>query len=213
MGFLDILKDNPVTSSVTGGGIFGLPALFGGRKNPAKEGMGYLDEMSRILPQYFKPYMDVGQRTIPGLEDAFKKMLNPGALIGEIGKGFHESPGFQFMKNQGMGAANNAAAAGGMLGTPSHQQESAQMVENLANQDFYNYLNKALGVYGQGTSLGQNLFQTGANASMGLGQDLASIMGAKGNMAFEGQKFMNNQKAGQQAMLMQLMQMLPFFLG
>lgn len=189
-----MLGSNPWAASLGGGMLGGsLGSLFGGSKwkNPYDKSMSYFEQMKKDLPQYFNPTIEAGQRALPGLEQAYGNMMNPGEFMKKIGSGYQESPGFQFMKNQGMSAANNAAGAGGMLGTPQHQQQSAQMAENLANQDFYNYLDKALGTYGGGVQGLQGLYSGGSQAQMGLGENLAQILASMGGLAGQGQEASN----------------------
>ena len=70
-------------------------------------------------------------------------MVNdPNALYSKFGQGFQQSPGYKFQVDQATNAANSAASAGGMLGTPAEQQQLAGTVGGLANQDFYNYMNQ-----------------------------------------------------------------------
>jgi len=46
---------------------------------------------------------------------------DPDGLYSKLGQGYKESPGYQFKLKQAMMAGDNAAAAGGMAGTPQHQ--------------------------------------------------------------------------------------------
>lgn len=210
----NFLTNNPIASSLALGGIGGaLGSMFGDYTNPAEAAQPYLDQASRQLPQYYQPYMQAGQQATPQLQQQVGRMLDPNSLIQQIGSGYQQSPGFNFMKNQGMMAANNAAASGGMLGTPQHQQQSAQLAENLANQDFYNYLSKALGTYGQGVSGLEGLYGGGLGASIGLGENLSSILGSQAQLAYEGQQAENAHSGGQAGgMLGAVGSMLPFFM-
>ncbi len=178
-------------------------------KNPADDAMGYMEEMKKVLPQYYQPYIDAGNKALPGLEGGYGSMMNPNEFIKKIGAGYQESPGYQWQKQQGLAGIQNAAAAGGMLGTGQHQQQAGELAGNLANQDFYNYLSKALGTYDKGIAGMQGLYNTGANASMGLGNNLAGIAGGQANLAYEGRNA-QNQRSGQ--MMQMMMQMLPMLM-
>ena len=145
-------------AGLLGLGGLGLGALFGGSEgSAAPEAGGYLSQIQQMLPQYFKPY---------------QQMLDPTALMSKIGAGYQQSPGYQFQLGQAMKGIGQAAAAGGMAGSPMQQQQAAQTATGLANQDYYNYLNQALGLY-----------QTGAGGYRGLGEDLSSILMSQAQLA------------------------------
>ncbi|HLX54778.1 MAG TPA: hypothetical protein VKR58_12590, partial [Aquella sp.] len=87
---------------------------------------------------------------------------------------------------QALQGGNQAAAAGGMAGSPQHEQQNMQLATNLGNQDYYNYLNPALGLYGAGLSGEQNLFNTGYGASTDLATTLANLFGTQGSLSYAG---------------------------
>jgi hypothetical protein len=111
-------------------------------------------------------------------------------------KGFQQSPGYQFNMNQNMNASNQAAAAGGFLGSSGHQQDSANRASNLANQDYYNYLGNALNMYNTGLQGTSGINQMGYNASNELANSLANVMMAQAGMAYKGQENANQAQAG-----------------
>jgi hypothetical protein len=145
----------------------------------------YYDEILKQLPQYFQPWIGAGQRQLPGLEQQFGQLMNdPGAMYDKFAAGYKHSPGYDFQQREGQNAAMNAAAAGGMAGTPQHQQQAAQISEDIANQDFYNYISKVMGMYGMGLEGGMGLNKMGADMSGRLGEDIGSVYGQKAGMAF-----------------------------
>lgn len=120
--------------------------MTGGATTP----MGYLGQIQTMLPQYFQPY---------------QRMLDPTQMMQEFGGQYTQSPGYQYQLSQALKAGGQAAAAGGMAGSPMQQQQAMQTAQGLAGQDYYNYLDRALGLY-----------QTGAGGYRGLGEDLASAL-------------------------------------
>lgn len=209
------MKQNPWLAAAGFGGIGGgLANMFGDYKNPYEAASPYYKQIQEMLPQYFQPYMQAGQQALPGLQQAYGSMLDPNALMQKIGSGYQQSPGFQFQRDQALRSMNNAQAAGGMLGSPQHEQEAGQLATNLANQDYYNYMRQALGLYGQGAQGMQGLASMGAGASMGLGEDIASILGAQGqNAAAEAQAQNQHDQGGMGALFSGISSLLPFFLG
>jgi hypothetical protein len=211
-----------------GAGIGDLFAGFmmGGNNtpNPANSAMPYLNQIPGAMSPYFNPYIKAGQGALgnlqnqygqltgqlPSLQNQYSQMTNnPSGVMNNIGSGFHQSPGFQFQTNQALGAANRAAAAGGMLGSPQEQQNIAGTVNGMANQDYYNYLNHAMGMYGQGLQGQQNLYGMGLQGEQGInnmgygasnefGQDLMSQLMSQANLSYAGQADQNQAQQGQQ---------------
>lgn len=211
----NFMTNNPIASSFALGGLGSmLGGMLGGDyTNPAEAAEPYLQQAQKQLPQYYQPYMDASKQALPQLQGAYGRMMDPNSFIQQIGSGYQASPGYDWMKNQGLMAANNAASAGGMLGTPQHQQQAATMVTGLANQDFYNYLQKALGTYGQGVAGQEGLYGAGLGASIGLGENLSSLLGSQAQLAYEGQQAENAHSGGQAGgMLGAVGSMLPFFM-
>jgi len=133
------------------GGI--LPGMMMGQQHQqtAPQGPGassYLSQIPDILKQYSGQYKGM--------------MEDPTGIMSKFGSKFQASPGYQYQLGQGEQAIGQAAAAGGMAGSPQQQQQSAGMAEGLANQDYHNYMNQALGLYGKG-----------AQGYSGLGEDLS----------------------------------------
>jgi hypothetical protein len=175
------------------GGFLGM----GQNNNPADAGMPYLGQIGSTITPYYQPYINAGNSMIPGLQSQYGQLVNnPGAVMNKIGAGFHQSPGYQFQVNQALGAANRAAAAGGMLGSPQEQQNIAGTVNGIANQDYYNYLNHGIGLYDQGLGGMSHMFDTGFAASSGLANNLAQALSAQAQMAYAGQNQQNQSRSG-----------------
>lgn len=204
--------------AAAGGVLGGLMGGFGGGDdNPYDAAKKYYNQIPGTIKPYFQPYINAGQDALGklqgqygnllgnynGIQGQYNQLMNdPNGFLNKIGSGYQQSPGFQWQMNQGMNAANNAAAAGGMAGSPQHQQQAATMAEGLANQDYYNYLNKALGMYGLGLQGNTNLYGAGLsglqglnlmgyNASDQLAGGLANALMNQGNLAFAGSAAQN----------------------
>lgn len=172
-----------------GGGALGtlFGGLFGGSgaDDAQKDAEKYLQQIPGIMNQYMSPYMQAGQAAIPTLEQQYNQLLSdPGALMSKFGQSFQASPGYQFSVDQATNAANRAAAAGGMVGSPAEQQQLGQTVTGLANQDYYNYLDRTLGLYGKGLQGWQGLEQGGQQAATTSAQDMAEALMNQANLAY-----------------------------
>lgn len=194
---------NPQMMESMGLGAFGsgLGALFSNQQNPYDSASSYYNQIPGNISPYFNPYIQAGQSAMGQLQGQYGNLLsNPMQMYNSVASGYHQSPGFQWQLGQGTNAINNAAAAGGMLGSPQHQQQAGQMATGLANQDYYNYLNGALGsaqgMYGMGLEGLQGINTMGYNASDQLAGGLANSLMNQGNLAFSGQAA-QNQSQGQ----------------
>lgn len=198
-----------------GGIAGGLMGLFGGGgKNPADASSKYYDQIPDTLKQYLGQYVNSGKNAMGDLEKDYGNLMNdPGSILARLGKGYTESPGFKFERDQGLNSINNAAAAGGMMGTNMHQQQSGELATNLANRDYGDYLKNAMGMYGQGLHGKQGINEMGYGASNNLAQMLAQTLMSKGNMAYEGQAAKNKSDAGSWADIFSgVSKFLPMFL-
>lgn len=202
-----------------GGLAGGLAGLFGGDnyQNPADSAAPYYNKIPGSIQPYFQPYINAGQnatgdlsgrlaqmtKLYPQLAGQFSQLMNnPGGFINKMGAGYQQSPGYQFQTNQALNAANRASAAGGMAGSPQEQQQIAGVTNQLANQDFNQYLGHVLNTYGQGLGGLSGLFDKGLQGEQYLaglggdmaghyGDDLANTLMSQGNLAYAGTQNQN----------------------
>lgn len=160
--------------AAVGGGLGLLGGFEGRTANPSDAANRYFNQMGGTLRQNFNPWIQAGQNL----------MQNPGERLNQIGQGYHQSPGFQFALQQALQGAGHAAAAGGMAGSPQHEQQNMQLATQIGNQDYNTWLQNALGLHNLG-------YQGGQQAGMGLGEDLASILAHQGQYAYAGQAGQN----------------------
>jgi hypothetical protein len=168
------------------GGLFG---GFSGDDDEEDKTNELLSQIPEQLKQYLTPYVNAGMGALPNLNELSGEYANlykdPNAIISRIGSGYRQSPGYQWKLNQGENAITNAAARGGYAGTPQHQQYAGELAGNLADQDYQDYLGKALALMTGGlqgrTGIEQGIFDTGAGAAGSLGTGLANyLMGSAG---------------------------------
>jgi hypothetical protein len=175
---------------------FGLiPGFLSQYKNPADTANKYYDQAQGQLQKYMSPYINAGQQSLPILQGQYGNLLNdPGGMLNKIGGGYQQSPGFKFAMQQALQGGNHTAAAGGMAGSPQHEQENMQLATNLANQDYNNWIQNALGLYGHGLSGEENMYGIGAKAGMGMGEDMANILNNQAQLAYAGQAGQNQRQ-------------------
>lgn len=204
------------------GGIgSGLASMFM-TQNPADAASPWLSQIPDALKQYLTPYINNGQQAFGDLNNYMQRgntagdmamgqysalANNPAGVMNGIGSTFQQSPGYNWQVNQALGAANRAASAGGMAGSPAEQQQIAGVSSQLANQDYYNYLSHALGMYGtglqglqgisnMGASIGQGIYGEGASSANNLADSLSSYYMSQGNLAYAGAQNQNQNTVG-----------------
>jgi hypothetical protein len=172
-----------------------LSNLFGGGSNPANAAMPYLNQIPGKTQQYQQPFFDAGKNALSGLQGQYEQLLNdPGGRMNQIGQSFQQSPGFQFAMQQALQGGNHAAAAGGMAGSPQHEQQNMQLATNLGNQEYNNWMQNALGMYGQGLQGSQGMANQGQQAGQSMADMIAQTLAQQGNLAFRGQQEQNSNR-------------------
>lgn len=173
-----------------------LDSLFGGGKNPADAAMPYIEQIPGKTKQYYEPFYEAGKNALPLLQDQYTNLLNnPGDKLNNIGTNYSQSPGLKFAIEQAMQGANHAAAAGGMAGSPAHEQQNIGLATNLANQDYYKWLDSATNLYSQGLHGQEGLVRGGQQAGSSMADMIAQAMAQQADLAFRGQQEKNSQNS------------------
>jgi hypothetical protein len=184
-----------------------MSSLFGGGAQDDDAVQSQLGQIPGMISPYYQPYIQAGQESLGGLQEQLGQMTqDPGALMNMLGQGYRQSPGLQMSEQQAIEAANRAAAAGGQLGAPGVQAAIAKQVQGMGEQDYGNYLDRVLGLYGTGVKGLTGLTDLGAGEGAGLAQNLADVqMSQVQNMQNQQQQ----QRSGDAA-TQQLFSMLPY---
>lgn len=157
--------------------------LFGGSGSNAAD--PYFDEAIRKIEEYMGPYHAIGMGVAPGLQNEYSKLMNdPAAMLEYFMSGYEPSKEYQYKQEQMGQSAANSAAAGGMRGSPLDQYNQQDITNSLLNADMQKYLGNISGVYNQGLTGNQGLYNTGFNAASGMSGDIASILGSQGSAAY-----------------------------
>jgi hypothetical protein len=132
-------------------------------------------------------------------------LLNdPTIMMNKIGASYTASPGYQYNVNQATNAANNAAAAGGYVGSPAEQENLAKQIAGISSQDYNSYLSNALSQYGLGLQGTSNLNTMGYQANTGYAGNLSDVLNSEANLSYAGTQGKN---ANQSAMLNNLLKL------
>lgn len=121
---------------------------------------------------------DIGRADLAPYRDAGLTDYN--TLRGQVGTSFQESPGYQFMFDEGVRAIDRGASARGMLNSGSRLQALTRYGQGMANQEYGNWLSRLQSLAGVGQTA------TGQSASLASGagaQGSSLIQGAGNNVA------------------------------
>jgi len=175
----------------------GLGSMLAPWHNPASGASDIISQIPGAIGGYYDPYMNAGKQSLPILQQQYGNLVNdPGGMLNRIGGGFQQSPGFKFALDQALQGAGHAAAAGGMAGTPQHEQQNMNIATQLGNQDYYNWLNQATGMYNTGLGGFGGLAGMGFNASKSMADQIAQAMAAQAKLEYEGQNAANQHSGG-----------------
>lgn len=175
-------------------------------KNPADDAMPYLDQIPGVGQKYFDPYVQQGQQAGQELGGEYDRMTNdPTGFINEIMKNYAPSQGYQTQSDELRKLLSSTAAAGGISGTPYDQHQQGQEIQKLLSGDMQQFLQNALGVYGQGIGGKQSFYNKGYDASKELSDLLSQVFGSKAGLAFEGRNAKNQNIADMMNMFAQLL--------
>lgn len=95
-----------------------------------------------------QPYVDTGTTANKTYADLLG--LNGSGAASTAMSGFQASPGYQYQVTQGLRAVDAGAAAAGMTRSGATLKAEQTLGNNLANQDFGNYMSRLSTLAGQG---------------------------------------------------------------
>lgn len=177
-----------------GGGLYN---LFSGGPGIAKEANKYLNQIPGAMQPYYQPYMGAGKNALGQLMGQYGQLTgSTGDVYNKLAGGYQQSPGFQQAMKQAMTGVSNQAAAGGMLGTPQAQLQSADVAGGLAQKDFGDYMSRMMGLYGTGLQGLSGINQMGFGASTDYANMLGNVLGQQAQYGAM-EKSMRNQQRGQ----------------
>lgn len=115
----------------------------------------------------------VGGRTFSTMAEA-QKYANQNARGASEYQGFTATPGYQFRVDEGNNAINAMAGARGGLVSGATMQALQERGQNLATEEYGNYMNRLSGLTGMGMSAAGNQASAGANYASGASNALAN---------------------------------------
>jgi hypothetical protein len=150
--------------------------------SPASKGMEYINQIPPMLQQNYNPYLQAGR--------------NPAETMQGWMSQYNESPYTAQRNERAMRAAQGSAAAAGMLGTPSDQQNQANLSASLSDQGMKDWLSNMF-----------RLHEGGLGATQSFTGDMGNVMGQQGQLAYQDQKQKSADQSAFKNAIMQLIGM------
>jgi hypothetical protein len=163
-----------------------LSKLFGGGgSNPMDAANQYLNQIPGVAHQGYDDYINAGKDASGKTKSQYEDMMNdPTGFINKIMEQYKESEGYGFAKDRLTKEMGNAAAMGGIAGTPLDQMNQAEGVQGLLSKDMQQFLQNALGRYDKGLEGEEGIADRGYDASGKLTDALGGALNQQGGLAF-----------------------------
>lgn len=179
-----------VSNLFGGGGQKG----YGDMQGQIQNGINSINQNYGQGRDALNPYQQAGTNALGNYQNWAQNMQNPTDYYNNIMKNYNMSPAAQMNAQYGQKAMNQAAAAGGMVGSPSQQEQIGRFMNNLVNTDQQQYFNNINGInnqYGaaQGNLMGQGYGAANGinNSYMGQGNALAGLYNNMGQAQLQQQ--------------------------
>ncbi len=161
-------------------------------RGAADAGNSYLKQIPGQLHSIYDPYAQQGKDAYNQLNPQYTQMnQDPTGYLDKIMQQYRPSAGYQLKEQEGLQAAGNSAAAGGMRGSLQDIKNSSRLADSLMGEDMQQWLQNVMGIQGAGMQGQQHFYDTGYNAASNLGGDLSNVLGTQGQLAFQGQSQQN----------------------
>jgi hypothetical protein len=150
------------------------------------------------------PYAQHGGEMYSRLNEAFNKLLNPGALENEWAQGYETSPYAKQLLESNKSQGLDAASSMGLMGSSAALGNIQTGAGNIVSQDREKYMKDLMEKFIASLGLGTNIYGAGATAAGNLannatqtGTNMATTKYGEYNAP--GDMFMNLLKTGAQA--------------
>jgi len=174
-------------------------------QNPANAAQPYLQQIPGVGHQYYDPYIQQGQQAGQTLQSEYGKQLDPATFMNHLMEQYKPSEAYQGRQDDLMKQMAAVAGQGGYAGTPMAQRQYGEQANRIMSEDQQQYLQNALGIYGQGISGEQDFYNKGFGASGSMADLLGGALNQQGGLAFQGQ---SQQNTNRQALMRALAQAL-----
>lgn len=176
-----------VAAAVLGAGVLGAGASIIGSSQASKANQQAAQTNQSAInyqEETAAPYANVGNLAENELWNEFDTPSSPGGTMGAqpslTSADIQNMPGYQFTLGQGLLATQNAAAAQGLGVSGNALAAASQYATNLASTNYQQYFNDFWANQNNRYNMLLGMTQTGENAAVGSGSNVASSAAATG---------------------------------
>jgi len=160
--------------------------LYGLYQDPGQAAAQYTNQIPGETQQFNQPYMDSGNQAMQSLNPSVTQGLqNPGQFQNNMNKDYTQSPGYQFALDQALQGAENAAAAGGMAGSPMHRQQNMQMASDMASRDYNTWADRNTNLYGMNMGSANQAADRGQRSGQSQAEMISRSLVQQGQYAYD----------------------------
>lgn len=179
------------------GGIYAGNKAASAQRGAAAAANNRLGDANRILEEsraksveYLSPYSELGRQALSPLSALMfgtkfndqTKEFEGNLSQEERMKYFQESPGYQYQLDQGISAIDRSAASAGMLQSGNTLKELQGYGQDMANQEYGNYINSLLTQLNIGSNADSNI----SNVYQNTGQSMSGNFQNMANYSYAG---------------------------
>jgi hypothetical protein len=157
-----------------GAAISGVVGLYGAsqqkkaasaQKDAAQAQLDFQQNVYNQSQQNYAPYLQAGQQGLAALQ----------------GNQYEQSPGYQYLKDEQLGAVDASAAARGQLYSGGHSLDLMRHAEGLAAQDYNNWWSRQMGLANLGQASAAGVGAAGQAAANGMASGYGNLANAQGS--------------------------------
>ena len=169
-----------VPAAIVGGSLIGGYFSSKGAKSSSNAARKAADAQAKVQWDMYAqnredmaPWREAGVRSLADLERVQGTYEN--AIMDP--SQYQQSPGYDWLRQQGIEAINRQSAAQGQFGSGRHQKDLTQYGQGLALQDYQGYLGRLESLMNRYAGTSQ-VGQTASNQIAGLGANAANQVGS-----------------------------------
>lgn len=150
--------------------------------SPSKKGISSLNNIDQNAQSTMQPYNQFSNLG-PQISQQYQQMYsNPMQYMNDMRSQYQKTPQHELALEDSLKMANNAAVAGGMVGTPMHQRDLMNTAAGINNQYEQQWIDKAMNAQRYGMQGAQGLYDTSRDTDLYLNKLFANTESNRGQV-------------------------------
>lgn len=150
--------------------------------NPSKKAISSLNNIDQNAQNAMQPYNQFSNLG-PQISQQYQQMYsNPMQYMNDMRSQYEKTPQHELALQDSMKMANNAAVAGGMVGTPMHQRDLMSTASGINNQYEQQFIDKAMNAQKYGLQGAQGLYDMSRDTDLYLNKLFSNTEANRGQI-------------------------------